>query len=524
MTSKRSRIAVIGAGIGGLSASLRLAHAGQDVTVFETHAAPGGKMRTIPSDAGPIDAGPTVLTMKPVFDALFEACGTRLEEHVSMEREPLLARHFWSDGTILDLHAHHATSEEAIAAAFGSKARAQFNAFCTRAARLFEAFDEPMMRSEAPSRLGLTLRCLRTPRLIGDMAPHRSLQAQLERSFDEPKLAQLFGRYATYVGGRPKASPAILSLIFHAEALGVWHVKGGMHRLAEAVESLARARGAEFHYGCPVQSIEPLPDHGFSLHTGRGEERFDKVMFNGDPNALGQGLLGRNVIRAIRPEHCQPRSLSACVHSFAAEASGVELAAHNVFFGEDPATEFGPIANRELPVNPTLYICAQDRFGGHVPTGQERFEIIMNAPALTGQPPLSAEDIRLCQKTTFERLTRFGLRLTPTPGPESLATPQTFESLFPATNGALYGRSPHGLMAAFKRPTARSLIKGLYLVGGGAHPGAGVPMATLSAQHAAEAIITDLNLTSTSRQGATRGGMSTGSAMTERVPSRSSVS
>ena len=523
MPNPTRSVAVIGAGIGGLAAALRLAHAGLDVTVFERHAGPGGKMRTVPSVAGPVDAGPTVLTLKPVFDALFADVGQRLEDHVTLEQEPILARHFWSDGTQLDLMANHEESRANVAACFGSNVGREFDRFSDAAARLFEAFDAPMMQACRPSKLALTARVLREPSLIPLMAPLRSLAASLDRYFSEPKLAQLFGRYATYVGGRPDASPAILGLIAHAEARGVWHVKGGMHQLAKAIEALAQNLGATFRYGANIGLIESASS-GFSIHEGCRKLSFDKVVFNGDPRALNQGLLGQDIRCAVKSECTQPRSLSAFVHSFAATPSDVPLAGHNVFFGDAPEGEFGPLAQGHMPHDPTLYICAQDRFGGRVPDGPERFEIIMNGPPAPDGAAPDRQEIEICQTRTTSRLQRFGLTFDPPLQPEALTTPTQFGQMFPASNGSLYGRSPHGMMAAFKRPTARAGLNGLYLVGGGAHPGAGVPMATLSAKHAAETILKDLTSTLTSRRGATPGGMSTGSAMTAPAPSRSSAS
>jgi 1-hydroxycarotenoid 3,4-desaturase len=216
-----------------------------------------------------------------------------------------------------------------------------------------------------------------------------------------------------------------------------------------------------------------------------------------------------------------PRSLSANVWTFAARPSGPDLHHHNVFFGADPTREFGPIAQGRMPEDPTLYVCAQDRGTGNAPPASERFEIIMNAPPLTGQDP---EDPATCRTRTFQTLARHGLTFDPAPPDSALTTPAGFEALFPASLGSLYGRSPHGLLAAFARPTARTRLPGLYLAGGGAHPGAGVPMATLSGRHAAEAIVTDRTSTSPSHRTATPGGMSTASPTTAAVPSPSSPS
>jgi len=437
MSSPAPKLAIIGAGIGGLAAALRLASRGLDVTVFERHATPGGKMRTVPSKAGPVDAGPTVLTMKPVFDALFADAGARLEDHVTLLREPCLARHFWADGTRLDLMAAPAASVQNVVEVFGSKAGRQFEAFTARAAKLFAAFEAPMMQAAAPTQLGLTKAVLRQPSLIPAMTPHLTLAQSLAKQFSEPKLAQLFGRYATYVGGSPEASPAILSLIWHAEAQGVWHVKGGMHQLAVAIEALAKERGARFVYGADVAEISPVED-GFRV----GGERFDTVLFNGDPRALRQGYLGDALRGAVPDQVTEPRSLSAYVHSFAAEAKGCDLAAHNVFFSDGVNAEFPPLSKGQMPPDPTLYICAQDRFGGGAPQGPERFEIIMNAPPAADLTPDNPKDIARCQTTTFQRLARFGLTFTPQPGATALTMPQGFAAMFPASNGALLA-GPH---------------------------------------------------------------------------------
>ena len=233
-------VVIVGAGIGGLSAALRLAHKGVRVTVLERHATCGGKMRTVPSAVGPIDAGPTVLTLKPVFEALFSDVNARLEDHVTLTPIETIARHFWADGTQLDLHADQESSRSNIRGVFGKKAATAFDRFTMDAKRLFNAFNAPMLQAAVPTQTALTSHVLRNPSLIPAMAPHLSLAKTLNKRFRDPKLAQLFGRYATYVGGSPYHSPSILSLIWGAEAQGVWSVAGGMHMLACAIEDLAK--------------------------------------------------------------------------------------------------------------------------------------------------------------------------------------------------------------------------------------------------------------------------------------------
>jgi 1-hydroxycarotenoid 3,4-desaturase len=235
----RDKVVVIGAGLGGLAAAICLAHAGLDVTVVDRLKTPGGKLRAVPSAAGPVDAGPTVLTLRAVFDALFAHVGACLSDHLTLVPEPVLARHWWPDGSTLDLHADPAASEAAIRDLSGPRSAAEFRTFHARAGRLYAAFDAPMMQAPDPDPLVISRAVLRRPSLLADMAPSRTLAASLEAQFRDPRLRQLFGRYATYLGGSPYASPALLALIWRAEAGGVWRIPGGMHRLAGALQDLA---------------------------------------------------------------------------------------------------------------------------------------------------------------------------------------------------------------------------------------------------------------------------------------------
>jgi 1-hydroxycarotenoid 3,4-desaturase len=512
--SDSPKIAVIGAGMGGLCAAIRLALAGQSVTLVEAQDGPGGKMRSVPSVAGPVDAGPTVLTMRHVFDDLFAASGERLEDHLTLVAQTCLARHFWLDGSRLDLFANADESAAAIAQFAGQKAEAEFIRFNRLTARLYHAFDAPMVQAARPSIPRIILNTLANPAIWPALLPGRSLEQLLTKSFSDPRLRQLFGRYATYVGGMPHLSPAVLSLIWQAEARGVWAVQGGMGQLAQALAGLAQRLGVTLRYGTSAQSVQRQSGRvtGLVLSDARVLP-CDAVVFNGDPAALLAGLLGNGAQQALAPAAAHPRSLSAWVWSFAATPSAIDLVHHNVFFCSNPALEFAPIGKGQMPIEASLYVCAQDRGHGTAPA-VERFEIIMNAPPKSSQ---SLNEVSECRAKTFPQLARFGLTFQEPPPDGALTTPQGFAARFPGSQGALYGRSPHGVMASFQRPGARTQAAGIYLAGGGAHPGAGVPMAALSGKHAAEAILSDLALASKSHPTAMPGGMSMGSAPTGRA-------
>jgi 1-hydroxycarotenoid 3,4-desaturase len=516
-------VVIIGAGIAGLATALRLAHAGRDVDVFETHADVGGKIRTLPTEAGPVDAGPTVLTMRRVFDELFADVGESLGDHLTLLRQDKLARHFWADGQMLDLYESKERNIAEITQVFGSHSGREYERFHNRTKLLFDSFEAPMMRAPEPSRAGMASVVLRKPSILSAMAPHRTMAQSLAREFSEPKLAQLFGRYATYVGGSPYRAPSLLSLIWQAEAGGVWQAQGGMHTLPQALKSLAEKRGARFHMNTRVAEIAAKDGIVSEVELENGQRHHaNTIVFNGDPAALTTGLMGDSVTQATAANPTTPRSYSANVWSFAATPSRDDLELHNVFFGRTPNQEFTDLEQGQMPSDPTVYVHAQDRGARTSRAGAERFEIILNAPP-TSSPTTDQGDIDRCRTITFSTLKTMGLSFSPAPG-DTLTPPAMFNHLFPASNGALYGRSPHGLMTAFKRPTARTKIKGLYLAGGGCHPGAGVPMATLSGMHAAEAILSDQTSPLMSRRTATHGGMSTGSATMAAKPSPSSAS
>jgi 1-hydroxycarotenoid 3,4-desaturase len=498
----RSPAIVVGAGVGGLSAALRLQSAGYQVTLVERHAWVGGKMRGVPSDAGPVDAGPTVMTMRRVFDDLFQVSGSPLSDNVTLIREPRLARHFWPDGTSLDLFDDPEANAAAVERFSGAQSRREFEAFDAEARALYALFDAPMMRAAEPKMRDLASAALSAPRHLAALLPTATLAKALRRRFSDPRLAQLFGRYATYVGGAPDRAPALLSLIWQAEASGVWRVQGGMHRLAEAVAQRLLALGGTVLLQTDVRQIDITCGQvaGVTLENNR-KLAAELVVFNGDPRALATGKLGRAAAQVAPQTRKAARSLSARVWSFAARPEnapegGPELGHHNVFFGADPLSEFKDLHAGRMPRDPTIYICAEDRGDGAPPPGAlERFEMILNAAPLT-DAPLNAktqndDEATLCRQVTFQTLARFGLRFSPVPEDSALMTPAGFEAMFPGSAGSLYGQSPHGMTASLARPRARTVIQGLYLAGGGTHPGAGVPMAAFSGQHAAAAIMQD---------------------------------
>ena len=241
------------------------------------------------------------------------------------------------------------------------------------------------------------------------MHPLRTLSSLLNYKFRDSRLQQLFGRYATYVGGSPLESPALLSLIWQAEARGVWSIKGGMKKLARVLEKLAKDRGVSFHYSTEVKELNIKYGRLVSVTDNLNiSHEADKFIFNGDPRALALGKLGHELKKVAPNEADCERSLSAYVWGFDAKVSGPDLVHHNVFFSDVTHSEFYDITKGKMPADPSIYICAQDR-GKNAPyPTTERFEIILNAPPVSKRKS-TPEDYEKCKEITFKRLEMFGL-------------------------------------------------------------------------------------------------------------------
>ena len=291
-----------------------------------------------------------------------------------------------------------------------------------------------------------------------------------------------------------------------------WLVEGGMHKIAEALATLAAAKSANFLYGAEVSEIivGQAGAAGVRLMNGNQLE-CDAVVVNADVAAISSGRLGDGIASAAPKIPRPDRSLSAITWNLTAETEGFPLLRHTVFFSNDYAAEFDDIFHRgRIPKTPTVYVCAQDRdatlnAGFHA---SERLFCLVNAPPTADSRPLSQPEIDECELRTFRHLETCGLRVRRRAELTIVTTPADFERLFPATGGALYGTTSHGWRASFRRPGSRSRIPGLYLAGGSTHPGPGVPMAALSGRLAASSVIEDWISRSRSRPAAMSGGTS----------------
>ncbi len=483
---------VVGAGVAGLSAAISLAAAGSRVSVLEAAQHPGGKIRAWRDGPAVVDVGPTVFTMPWVFDELLAAAGTDLAAEVRLEPLEVLAHHRWPDGSQLNLYADHARTLDAIGDFAGRTAVAQYESFCRQSQHVFDALRDTFLTHSQPGLLGL----IRNSGAAGigklsRLQPFRTFWDALESQFDDPRLRQLFGRYATYCGSSPFEAPATLMLIAHVERLGVWHIDGGISALAQALERVALRLGVAFEYGCRVRRvcIDGSRANGVELDDGR-HIAGDCVIVTADTNAVATGAFGDKLCDAVAPTPVAGRSLSAMTWAGTARVEADDLACHTVVFSEDYAAEFRHLfGDRTLPESPTIYLHLPDRMTTAEPNERERLFMLINAPA---DGDTDAVVDRPAASAAVERqLATCGIELPSGLDRLDITGPGDFHRRFPATGGALYGPAMHGWRAAFRRPGNRTRVSGLYLAGGSVHPGAGVPMAALSGRLAAQCAVDD---------------------------------
>lgn len=496
--ARAPRVIIVGAGIGGLVAAIECACRGLAVHVLERAPQPGGKLSAQRPGGRPVDAGPTVFTWREIVDETLARAGTRLDEHLTLHRPELLARHFWDDGSRLDLFADTERTAAAIAQWSGPAEAARYRAFADETAAMFATLEHTFMRRQRGSVASLTWQvALGAPGGLARIQPFATLWSALERRFTDPRLVQLFGRYATYCGSSPFLAPATLMLIAHVEARGIWIVEGGLHRLAQVLADVARQRGATVETGAEVTGIDRAAGRVSAVRTADGRHlAADAVIMNGDAAALADGRFGPAMRRAVGPADPQSRSLSAVTWHLLGTPGPAPLACHNVFFGRDSAREFDALfRGRSLPVDPTVYVYAPDRAdpAGTAEGSAEPLMCLVNAPP-DGDTTTPAATGARAREAMIARLAACGVTLDVAQGTEILTTPADFARRFPATGGALYGRATHGWRASFERPGSRTSVPGLYLSGGSAHPGAGVPMAALSGQLASATLCEDFGV------------------------------
>jgi phytoene desaturase len=490
-----ARVVVVGAGLGGLAAAARLAALGHDVTVLEQATAVGGKLGWISRDGHSFDTGPSLLTWPQVYRDLFDATGAPLDDVLDLVRLDPAVDYRFADGRRLSMPGTADVVPRALDDAVGVGAGAEWTALLERAAAMWRISEGPFLRS--PLRGAATLAGLaRRPSDVATVAPWRSLRGLGSSHLRRPELRLLLDRYATYSGSDPRRAPAVLATVPYLEqTFGSWYVRGGLHRLGLAVAERAAERGAEVRTGCTVRRVLVEGGRAAGVELIDGERvPADVVVSGADAAALYGDLLpaGRPTAGVRAGLRRTTPSLSGFVLLLALRGRTPGLAHHTVAFPADYDAEFDAVFGtgrdrgtpRPVP-DPTVYVSAPDDPALRPDDDSESWFVLVNAPPHRPGDGVDWDEPGLAGQyadRVLDVLALRGLDVRPRLKWSIVRTPADLARDTGSVGGSIYGTSSNGARAAFLRPANASPVPGLFLVGGSAHPGGGLPLVALSAE------------------------------------------
>ena len=491
-----AEVAVVGAGVGGLAAAIRLAAAGHEVTVLERLDTVGGKLAERRAAGFTWETGPSLLTLPAVFHELASVAGRRLEDVVDLVRLDPICRYRFDDGSTFD---HRADLDDAVGAAdaLAAGAGVEWRRFMAHAASVWSVAERTFFAGPMASPLRL-LRRMRSPRDLLAIDPLRTLHRRAEASFGDPRFVQWVDRYATYSGSSPFEAPATLSCIPAIEQHhGAWYVMGGLGRLADGLARLAEDVGVRIRTGAEVSGIVRQGDRVAGVALAGGDELgADAVIADVDALHLFRDLV--DAPRGRRRAEAAPRSSSGFVLLLGVEGRTDGLAHHNVAFSPDYQAEFDALFGSSDPVrDPTLYVAASSVTDpSQAPEGCENWFVLVNAPAFSTDAASEAGGVENAYRGygdhVLEVMAARGWDLSGRIVHREEITPVDIARRYRTPGGSIYGTSSNGPMAAFLRPGNRTPVPGLFLCGGSSHPGGGLPLVAISGRIAADLAIADL--------------------------------
>ncbi len=489
----RNTVAVVGAGLGGISAAIALAAEGYRVQVFEKNPHVGGKLNVLKKQGFSFDLGPSILTLPQYFERLFERHDRRMSDYVSIRQLSPHWRNFFEDGTSIDLLPD---VEQTIAgnAALGADDEADLTKFLEYSQNLFEKtvpgyFEQGLDTAREMVRFHGVISMLRDFDLLRSM--HSGVRKRVRNTY----LRHILDFFVKYVGSSAYDAPAVLNLLPHVQwEYGLWYVDGGMFGLAKGLRKLAEEVGVDIHLGAEVTSLEKS-----------GERVVSAVLEDGTRIETDAFVCNMEVIPAYERLLEEPESFLKKYRKFAPACSGLvvhlgvdreypQLAHHNFFFSRDPRKHFDDVFHKKvLPEDPTVYVVAPARTDRtQAPAGCENIKILPHIPPLEGQHFTEDEYLALRERV-LEKLERMGLEdLRQHIIVEDLWTPEDIETRYYSNGGAIYGVvSDRKKNLGFKAPKESEKYENLYFVGGSVNPGGGMPMAVLSGQQVCDRVARD---------------------------------
>ena len=488
---KSGRIAVIGAGLGGLSAAVRLASRGFHVEVFEKNPGPGGKANTMECGGYRFDTGPSLLTLPSVLEQLFEEAGEKSEDHLDPVKLEVICRYFYPDGSVINAYSDTRKFAEEIGRKTSDTPESvkRYLEYCaeiygiTYQTFLYHCLCEPS-RIFSPDTWKAVIK-------LGSIDFNRTMDQANRSFFDDPRTVQLFNRYATYNGSNPYVTPATFNLIQHVEYnIGGYAVKGGIHEIPKTIYRLALSKGVVFHFETCVEKINHSHGKVEGIRVNGEDIPFDVVVSNSDVSRTYRNLLDDTNSRPARRYDKLEPSSSAIVFYWGIKKEFPQLDVNNIFFSPDYPAEFRDLFERGVvPSDPTVYVNITSKVdGSDAPDGCENWFVLVNAPYDKGQDWDKFR--REAREAAIRRISEaLGEDIEKLIECEDHLDPPLIGKRYLTLHGSIYGISSNSKTAAFMRQQNRSLrYKGLYFAGGSAHPGGGMPLVILSGKIASDLI------------------------------------
>ncbi|MBT8280133.1 MAG: phytoene desaturase [Muriicola sp.] len=484
---------VIGSGIAGLASALRIRKMGYEVDVYEKNSYPGGKLHAISQDGFRFDLGPSLFTMPHFVEELFHLYGIDPKRYFQYSKKDTVCNYFWSDGSRFSVQSDQETFVEE-ASDFFNESRDNIEAYLKKNRKKYDLTAGIFLeKSLHKIKTYLSAETIKAMLQIHSLDLGQSLNAVNSQKFKNPKLVQLFNRYATYNGSSPFQTPGIMSLIPHLEMhYGTFIPKDGMHRISQSLYELAKDQGVNFYFNQKVEQIIVEGNKTKGIKTSTSGYSADIVICNMDIYPTYKLLLPelKHPTKTLQQE----RSSSALIFYWGINASFDELDLHNIFFSEDYQAEFQSIfKDKTLPDDPTVYvnITAKD-VPNDAPPGCENWFVMINVPGDYGQdwPSLKAK----ARKTILKKLSAtLNREIEPLILTEHILDPVGIQDNTSSYRGALYGAASNSRFAAFLRhPNFTGQVQNLYFCGGSVHPGGGIPLCLLSAKIVSD-LVPDIN-------------------------------
>ncbi|QJC52180.1 phytoene desaturase [Paenibacillus albicereus] len=490
-------IIVVGGGLAGLSAAIRLSADGHKVTVLEKNERAGGKLNLRSGKGYRFDTGPSILTMPWTLEQLFRSAGRDLHDYVKLKRVEPQWRGLYEDGATLDLVGDLPQMLEAIGE-LSPEDRERFLGYLDYSRK---QYDLSMKSFYSRSLSGLTdLRQQHTLKELLAMDPMKTVAQLTGQHLKHPHLRQIFHFFTMYVGSSPYAAPAVLTQLAYVQmGLGIYFVEGGMYEIARAELRLLEELGAEVRTGAEVADILEAGGRAVGVRLSGGEElRADAVVCNLEAIPAHRSLL-RDVPGAERQAEKLAKyepAVSGHVLLLGVNRSYEAFKHHNFFFSRDPEREFHDMFVDKIPTDdPTVYVGISSKTDPtQAPDGCENWFVLTHVPPLKEGESWEAHRARY-RELVLDKLERMGAEgLRAHIEYEEQFIPDDLQALYGANGGSIYGVvTDRKLNGGFKIPSRSPLLGGLYFVGGSTHPGGGVPMVTLSGQLTADLIREDLS-------------------------------